>query len=402
MKRILSLMFLLMISLSILGCSTKGGNAQLELATQKLSSSLDKLIIATKNIDSVDQNQIDLSNDLGYYLDTDTNQIRNLSFLNKVRFDAPTPNKVKRINHYDLCDVKNNKRFYFISKEAEENYGNLYELSYTCVNIASKLIENKESLINNCILSKTLLHELTQSNTATNESDVMSLNSYNDVINSCIEKISSKMNLSDCVKNISNKRSNLLSNSTSMSADYLILANKLDSCCVSCEHANIGVNDLNRYLQKKLRKTDLNTNEPYLYNYRYQFNKDKQSDIPDAPLQPYYDEDGNLEKGRIIDKNDLGLDNLNEVLDDGNIIETNDEIHQDEIKAVNPKDDKFDGKDEGVNKEIIRKRHADEIYEKFIKPYRHSHPNRQQRIKNLNDNFEYRLKEKSVRAYMEH
>ena len=278
MKKIFGILSIILVCVILVGCGGNNSNSQLKLTTQKLSSSVDKIIAQVKKMDDIKDSDIDLSTDLGYYKYDDYTSYSDRYNNSEANFSTPTRNNgIRHSTKWPSGDKQ--KRFYFVSREAEDNYGDLYAVSYECTMLNDEYRTSRNNLINNCMQLKALLQKLNDLNINVSEADLRTLNSYYEVINSCCNNLSSSASCQSCVKTISGKRANLMNNSSSMMADYIRLCNSLDQSCLSCECASNSIMELSNYLMNLLgEKSDITYNSRYTRNYRniknYQNNAD--------------------------------------------------------------------------------------------------------------------------------
>ncbi len=391
MKKFLSVISIVLLCIILVGCGQN--NAQSRLAIQKLSSSIDKMIVAVKKVDVIDESKIDLSNDLGYYIE-ENNESRPLFYPKaeneekRTNLETPTPNRAKNYVENQSNTTGNNRRFYFISKETEDNYGDLYYISDRCVNLISNVKESKDNLLNNCMKTKMLLQKVSDSNMNMSEADLKTMSSYNEVVSSCSDRVSHDTKCSDCVNNIASKKSNLLSNSGSMTADYLKLASDLDNNYRSLDNANLSISQLNNYLHKLLGEET--ENNPYMARHGYNYEYRNPFAGPNDQMPPRYTEfrqnrdvDERIKRGytdnQIIENIESSPDDVNKIVhpshEEDEQIFTNSDInnqpnneqinHQYIGKDVNNTRDN-QPKDSPSNDEINANKSIDEINKEIL------------------------------------
>ena len=281
MKKFLRIMSIILVCVLLVGC--KDSNAEVKLASQKLSSSIDKIVAEVKKMESIDTSSIDISQMLGDYVydnatydDTynydqyDRNNINSANrnygrYSNRSPYRrgtpmqiVPTQNKlVKQTNarlgaYQSGRSTRGAKRFNFVSKDTEDSYGDLYMMCNDCCNVNEEYSSCKSSLLSNCQSAKNLLENLKNSNVKVSESDIKTLNGYCEVLSKCLENLKNTSKCSSNVKNINSKKANLASNCGAINADYLQIYNTLDSNCTSCANCNRSIEDMMTFINKIL------------------------------------------------------------------------------------------------------------------------------------------------------
>lgn len=294
MKKILGILSIMLACTFLFACS--GGNqAQVKLASKKISGGLDKMISQVKKLEDVNTDKMDLTSILGDDMDTSDgyhcygnecyycengncykckncprgNSYANSDEVSTARRDVrrniypyreiltakvPTRNHMSQrasVNLFAGSDYRSAKRNLNLSN----GNGGYNELRTACNNVCDLNKEystTKTSLINNCNTAKQLLERLKNGEAKLSDSDIKTLNSYYEVIKQCTNNISSCKSCKSTVNSIGKKKLNLASNSGSMTADYRNIYNCLDANCNACNNANNSVLDLINFANKLL------------------------------------------------------------------------------------------------------------------------------------------------------
>ena len=176
MKKFLGFISLALICILILGCSSNN-SAQVKLASQKLSSGLDKMISQVNKLEDIDNDKMELDSLLGdsysnsysqnynnendnlYQNEINTENTSLLGQRNKyhryinpnyersnMNVFVPTSNKMIKTTNVDLKlkskQINSSNNLSFISSSQEEDYNNLYTLSNDCKNLSNEYREN--------------------------------------------------------------------------------------------------------------------------------------------------------------------------------------------------------------------------------------------------------------------
>lgn len=296
MKKFIGILSILLACTFIFACSN-GNQAQVKLASKKVSGGLDKMISQVKKLEDVNSDKMDLTSLLGEERDTSDGYHcyndgcyycengncykckdcpQNGTSSNTNRSDVSTGRRNVRQNIYPYREVLNSKvptRNHMTQRAsvnlfAGNDYratrrnlnlangnGNYNDLRTACNNVCDlnkEYSNTKTSLINNCNKAKQLLERLKNGEAKLSDSDVKTLNSYYEVIKQCTNNISSCKSCKSTVNTIGKKKLNLASNSGSMTADYRNIYNCLDANCNACNNANNSVLDLISFANKLL------------------------------------------------------------------------------------------------------------------------------------------------------
>lgn len=296
MKKFIGILSILLACTFIFACSN-GNQAQVKLASKKVSGGLDKMISQVKKLEDVNSDKMDLTSLLGEERDTSDGYHcyndgcyycengncykckdcpQNGTSSNTNRSDVSTGRRNVRQNIYPYREVLNSKvptRNHMTQRAsvnlfAGNDYratrrnlnlangnGNYNDLRTACNNVCDlnkEYSNTKTSLINNCNKAKQLLERLKNGEAKLSDSDVKTLNSYYEVIKQCTNNISSCKSCKSTVNNIGKKKLNLASNSGSMTADYRNVYNCIDANCNACNNANNSVLDLISFANKLL------------------------------------------------------------------------------------------------------------------------------------------------------
>ena len=343
MKKFFGIIALALVCVLCVGCSTNN-NAKVKLASQKLSTGLDKIVAQVKKMETIDVENLDISNMLGDYSNNFVDEYEDVDEQNSYsdeevpsspflrRSDAisrrnplyvhvPTKNKFVKNTNADLrfatsngarasskkSNVRNKKNFNFVSKDAEKKYGSLYTACNNCCDSGEEFNACKSDLLKNCSDAKNLLNELAKSGKTVSESDLKALNGYYEVLSSCLSNLQSCKSCSKNVKMLGKKKANLASNCGAMKADYLQIFNCLDSNCCSCQNANASVTDLIDFVNNLLGKNNQAEQQNNVLNAKQnQRYKAKKSNFDDE-TQTYennFDRKNNFfEHKKYFDKN---------------------------------------------------------------------------------------------------
>ena len=296
MKKFIGILSILLACTFLFACSN-GNQAQVKLASKKVSGGLDKMISQVKKLEDVNSDKMDLTSLLGEERDTSDGYHcyndgcyycengncykckdcpQNGTSSNTNRSDVSTGRRNVRQNIYPYREVLNSKvptRNHMTQRAsvnlfAGNDYratrrnlnlangnGNYNDLRTACNNVCDlnkEYSNTKTSLINNCNKAKQLLERLKNGEAKLSDSDVKTLNSYYEVIKQCTNNISSCKSCKSTVNTIGKKKLNLASNSGSMTADYRNIYNCLDANCNACNNANNSVLDLISFANKLL------------------------------------------------------------------------------------------------------------------------------------------------------
>lgn len=296
MKKFVGILSILLACTFLFACSN-GNQAQVKLASKKISGGLDKMISQVKKLEDVNSDKMDLTSLLGEERDTSDGYHcyndgcyycengncykckdcpQNSTYSNTSRSDVSTGRRNVRQNIYPYREVLNSKvptRNHMTQKAsvnlfAGNDYratrrnlnlangnGNYNDLRTACNNVCDlnkEYSNTKTSLINNCNKAKQLLERLKNGEAKLSDSDVKTLNSYYEVIKQCTNNISSCKSCKSTVNTIGKKKLNLASNSGSMTADYRNVYNCIDANCNACNNANNSVLDLIAFANKLL------------------------------------------------------------------------------------------------------------------------------------------------------
>ena len=295
MKKFIGILSILLACTFLFACSN-GNQAQVKLASKKISGGLDKMISQVKKLEDVNSDKMDLTSLLGEERDTSDGyhcyddgcyycengncykckDCPQNGTSNTNRSDVSTGRRNVRQNIYPYREVLNSKvptRNHMTQRTsvnlfAGNDYratrrnlnlangnGNYNDLRTACNNVCDlnkEYSNTKTSLINNCNKAKQLLERLKNGEAKLSDSDVKTLNSYYEVIKQCTNNISSCKSCKSTVNNIGKKKLNLASNSGSMTADYRNIYNCLDANCNACNNANNSVLDLISFANKLL------------------------------------------------------------------------------------------------------------------------------------------------------
>ncbi len=326
MKKFIGLLSILLACTFLFACSN-GNQAQVKLASKKVSSGLDKMISQVKKLEDVNSDKMDLTSLFGEDMDTSDGYHcynngcyycengncyrckdcpQNSTSSNTTRNEVSTGRRNVRRNIYPYREVLNSRvptRNHMTQKVsvnlfAGNDYratkrnlnlangnGNYNDLRAACNNVCDlnkEYSNTKTSLINNCNQAKQLLERLKNGEAKLSDSDVKTLNSYYEVIKQCTNNISSCKSCKSTVNTIGKKKLNLASNSGSMTADYRNIYNCLDANCNTCNNANNSVLDLisfaNKLLGEKQDSAMLGSNNVSTSRYnsaRSQFNNNR-------------------------------------------------------------------------------------------------------------------------------
>lgn len=295
MKKFIGILSILLACTFLFACSN-GNQAQVKLASKKISGGLDKMISQVKKLEDVNSDKMDLTSLLGEERDTSDGyhcyndgcyycengncykckDCPQNDTSNTNRSDVSTGRRNVRQNIYPYREVLNSKvptRNHMTQRAnvnlfAGNDYratrrnlnlangnGNYNDLRTACNNVCDlnkEYSNTKTSLINNCNKAKQLLERLKNGEAKLSDSDVKTLNSYYEVIKQCTNNISSCKSCKSTVNTIGKKKLNLASNSGSMTADYRNVYNCLDANCNACNNANNSVLDLIAFANKLL------------------------------------------------------------------------------------------------------------------------------------------------------
>ena len=339
MKKIIGIMSILLACAFLFACSN-GNQAQVKLASKKVSGGLDKMISQVKKLEDVNTDKMDLTSLLSEDMDTsdgyycynnndcyycengdcyrckDYQQIGNSSNTNGsevstgrrnvrrsiypyrevLNFKTPTKNHMTQTTSANLFannDYRATKRNLNLSN-GNRNYNDLRTACNNVCNLNKEYSNTKTSLINNCNQAKQLLERLKNGEAKLSDSDVKTLNSYYEVIKQCTNNISSCKSCKSTVNTIGKKKLNLASNSGSMTADYRNVYNCLDTNCNACNNANNSVLDLisfaNKLLGEKQDEAMLGSNNTNISRYnsaRNQFNRNRYATQNSQSKYPY-------------------------------------------------------------------------------------------------------------------
>lgn len=295
MKKFIGILSILLACTFLFACSN-GNQAQVKLASKKISGGLDKMISQVKKLEDVNSDKMDLTSLLGEERDTSDGyhcyndgcyycengncykckDCPQNDTSNTNRSDVSTGRRNVRQNIYPYREVLNSKvpTKNHMTQRANVNLfagndyratrrnlnlangnGNYNDLRTACNNVCDlnkEYSNTKTSLINNCNKAKQLLERLKNGEAKLSDSDVKTLNSYYEVIKQCNNNISSCKSCKSTVNTIGKKKLNLASNSGSMTADYRNVYNCLDANCNACNNANNSVLDLIAFANKLL------------------------------------------------------------------------------------------------------------------------------------------------------
>ncbi len=338
MKKIIGIMSILLACAFLFACSN-GNQAQVKLASKKVSGGLDKMISQVKKLEDVNTDKMDLTSLLSEDMDTsdgyhcynndcyycengdcyrckDYQQIGNSSNTNGsevstgrrnvrrsiypyrevLNFKTPTKNHMTQTTSANLFannDYRATKQNLNLSN-GNRNYNDLRTACNNVCNLNKEYSNTKTSLINNCNQAKQLLERLKNGEAKLSDSDVKTLNSYYEVIKQCTNNISSCKSCKSTVNTIGKKKLNLASNSGSMTADYRNVYNCLDTNCNACNNANNSVLDLisfaNKLLGEKQDEAMLGSNNTNISRYnsaRNQFNRNRYATQNSQSKYPY-------------------------------------------------------------------------------------------------------------------
>ncbi len=275
MKKFIGIISIALVCILLFGCGANN-TAQVKIASKKLTEGLDNIIVEANKIEEVDENKLDISNLLGdqyssngnEFSSSDTNlgkrqDINNYRKRRALNFEVPTRNRFAKNTSAELSlnsgkiSTKTHKNLNFIAKN-NNDYGALYTASNNCTNKNSELSESKKALVGSCNDAKNLLQTLLNGKASVSESEIKTLNSYNEVISQCLSNLKNRKSCGTVVNTVSNKKVNLASNCGSMTADYLQIYNTLDANCTYCKDTNNSVLELVNFLKVLQNTTDTN------------------------------------------------------------------------------------------------------------------------------------------------
>ena len=156
MKKFLGVVSILLIAILIFGCNGTNNNAQVKLASQKLTNGINNIITQINKIDEVDNNKIQLDELLNdnYYFEstneTETDKKDDYSTEKNVLTNKNTPTRHKLNKNSTLnLNSNRNKHFNFVNTKTERNYNDLIYLSNNCCEVSNEFSTIKNELINN-------------------------------------------------------------------------------------------------------------------------------------------------------------------------------------------------------------------------------------------------------------
>ena len=333
MKKFLGFISIILVCVLLVGCGAN--NAQTKLATQKLSTGLDKIVAQVKKLENINTDNLDITSSLGIYEDYEdeyeynndeiystnrygnrrANQYGYARQRTPMKFNVPTHNNlVKQTNasfggyrNNNPRQVRNSRKFNFVSKDTEDAYGSLYTICNNCCELNEEYSACKQDLLANCSTAKELLAELSKSGKNVSESDLKTLNGYYEVLTRCLSSLQNCSSCSSCVKNVNTKKANLASNCGSMNAEYLQIYNTLDSNCCSCSNCNSSIQDLIGFVNKLLGNSSSNITRDNVSNagryHRHYRNRNFDTDYNTTPR--YRDRIVEDDYDRTINKNPM-------------------------------------------------------------------------------------------------